>query len=144
MGKSTSFPSLPAGNINDAIKPAFSQWGNLLVLAACFESDILRQEIDKDVLRALFNRTIDFLQLVGAGEGALETDLGNLSTLAKQLFSDGLPSAGRDFSSPPPPLAYSASTESGPASFRGVIDVKAVQAHRTFTSSCTFHASLVA
>lgn len=73
-----------------------SQWGNLIVLAACFKNDILHRYIEKNVLSSLFSDTIDFFKLVfklvSVEGSALKIELDILIALEKHLFAhDSIP-----------------------------------------------------
>ena len=65
-----------------------SQWGNLLVLAACYRDPFLRQEVDGDKLRDLFLRTMNFLRQVSTFSSALSVDRRLLDTLYRILFPE--------------------------------------------------------
>jgi hypothetical protein len=62
-----------------------SQWGNLLVLSACYSHQVLRQFIDGNLLQELFIRTIDFFKLISHATSPLKMDMNILSGLYKQL-----------------------------------------------------------
>ena len=96
----------------------YSQWGNLLVLAACYESDVLRPHVDADVLRGLFQRTIQFFRLISNETSGLKIDMRILEALDQRLFPDvhrsfssamsgptsmPHPMSGQGPSHPPPP-----------------------------------------
>jgi hypothetical protein len=83
--------------LSDCANFVFSQWGNLLVLAACYESEVLHAHIDPHVLRDLFKKTITFFKMISNETSALRIDLRLLETIERQLFHDG--SASKSFSS---------------------------------------------
>ncbi|KAI0388322.1 hypothetical protein F5Y17DRAFT_470502 [Xylariaceae sp. FL0594] len=75
-----------------------SQWGNLLTLAACSKDGHLRQWIPADVLRGLFNKTIQFFRTISHPSSALTTDMNILIGLARELGLYNVP-IGSSFSS---------------------------------------------
>jgi hypothetical protein len=92
-----------------------SQWGNLLVLAACYESDVLRPHVDPELLRELFRRTILFFRQISNETSALKVDLRILEALEARLFAHDM-SANRSFSSGmsgPPPFEHAMPMPSG-------------------------------
>lgn len=88
--------------ITNAFGTAHAQWGNILVLAACCKSDVLRRHVDESVLGTLFSRTIDFFELISVGKSALNTDLNILRALKKRLFSHARELALRNVGRPAP------------------------------------------
>jgi hypothetical protein len=62
-----------------------SQWGNLLVLSACYKHPILQRFISRETLQGLFSRTIDFFRLIAHDTSPLAADMRILMGLAQEL-----------------------------------------------------------
>jgi hypothetical protein len=62
-----------------------SQWGNLLVLAACYKHPILGKFIVPESLCSLFQRTIEFFKLIAHESSPLTADMNILIGLAQTL-----------------------------------------------------------
>ena len=67
----------------------FSQWGNLLVLSACFKDDVLSSQVDASLLQTLFGKTIQFLRQSSTATGSLKTDMHILEGVQRDLFPPG-------------------------------------------------------
>lgn len=65
---------------------ACRQWGNLLVLSACYRDPFLRREIDGNKLKDLFKKTIAFLRQVSTLTSALRVDQRLLESIYQKLF----------------------------------------------------------
>lgn len=63
-----------------------SQWGNLLVLSACSQNNVLREWVPMDLLQVLFSRTIDFLRQSSTATSSLRTDMHILEGISRDLF----------------------------------------------------------
>ncbi|SPO00771.1 uncharacterized protein DNG_03519 [Cephalotrichum gorgonifer] len=72
--------------ITNVFGTAHAQWGNLVVLAACYRDPFLRKEIDRNKLRDLFERTIYFLWQVSTPDSALRVDQRLLEGIYQKLF----------------------------------------------------------
>lgn len=83
------------------------QWGNLLVLSACYRDPLLRSDVDGGKLRDLFVKTIAFLKQVSAHSSALRVDLRFLEKLYPKMFQESLPTTIQ-------PNSSFSSTTSGP------------------------------
>jgi hypothetical protein len=98
---------------------ADSQWGNLLVLAACYRDPFLRAEINEVKLKHLFARTISFFRKIVGATSALAHDMRILEGIQRDLFESIDPHANTSFSSntstgpPPTRILQHPSTESG-------------------------------
>ncbi|TWU79192.1 hypothetical protein ED733_008915 [Metarhizium rileyi] len=75
--------------ITNVFGTAHAQWGNLLVLAACFKDEVLSSEIDAELLMTLFSRTIHFLRQSSTATGSLKTDMHILEGIQRDLFLPG-------------------------------------------------------
>lgn len=64
----------------------YSQWGNLLVLSACYRDPFLRRDIDGNKLRDLYTKTIAFLRQVSTPTSALKIDQRLLESIYQRLF----------------------------------------------------------
>lgn len=62
-----------------------SRWGHLLMLAACYRNETLREFISQETLCILFKRTISFFQMIAHRDSALLTDMNILISLAREL-----------------------------------------------------------
>ncbi|GKT44903.1 uncharacterized protein ColSpa_05084 [Colletotrichum spaethianum] len=93
---------------------AHAQWGNLLILAAAFKDNYLRQFIERAQLKELFKRTIDMLNMHAQSSSALTIDMHILQHIEKELFyneprvgsssiSSTASMAGASLPPPPPP-----------------------------------------
>lgn len=67
----------------------FSQWGNLLVLSACFKDDVLSSQVDAGLLHTLFTKTIQFLRQSSTATSSLEIDIHILEGIQRDLFPPG-------------------------------------------------------
>lgn len=65
-----------------------SQWGNLLVLAVCYDHQLLTRFIAKGLLEHLFSRTIAFFRLITHVTSPLQNDMNILIGLARDLDLD--------------------------------------------------------
>jgi hypothetical protein len=73
--------------ITNIFGTAHAQWGNLLVLSAAFRDPILHAEVDEELLRTLFHRTIIFFRQSVTATSSLKLDLHILEGLHRDLFS---------------------------------------------------------
>ncbi|ORY68668.1 uncharacterized protein BCR38DRAFT_455573 [Pseudomassariella vexata] len=73
--------------ITNIFGTAHAQWGNLIVLAACYNNQVLSNFIDKHTLQDLFQRTIDFIRtsVPETSSSSLNTDLKILECLSLKL-----------------------------------------------------------
>ncbi|RYP66369.1 hypothetical protein DL770_008810 [Monosporascus sp. CRB-9-2] len=71
--------------ITNVFGTAHAQWGNLVILAACFKHPLLSKYINVEVLSDLFSRTIKFFDMVATPSSALMADRNILVGLAKDL-----------------------------------------------------------
>ncbi|KAH8194096.1 hypothetical protein TruAng_011736 [Truncatella angustata] len=71
--------------VTNVFTTAHAQWGNLLVLSACYTHDVLRQFINGPLLQELFSRTIDFFRLIAHQNSPLKQDLNLLIGLNRKL-----------------------------------------------------------
>lgn len=69
----------------------YRQWGNLLTLAACSRDPTLFKFIDKELLRILFIKTINFFRGIAHSTSALLTDLLMLEGLYTHVLFGPLP-----------------------------------------------------
>ncbi|KAG5915419.1 hypothetical protein E4U42_008065 [Claviceps africana] len=72
--------------ITNIFGTAHAQWGNLLVLSACSQTNVLRGWVPMDLLQMLFARTIDFLRKSSTQTGCLRTDMLILEGVSRDLF----------------------------------------------------------
>ncbi|KAI6090560.1 hypothetical protein F4821DRAFT_267840 [Hypoxylon rubiginosum] len=109
-----AFHGIPSSQriiITNVFGTAHAQWGNLLILAACYRHRFLRRFIDEQTLGNLFMRTISFFQTIALPSSALKSDMNILIGLAKDLglIRDEFDVPGSSFSSisssgPLPPM----------------------------------------
>ncbi|KAK6074342.1 hypothetical protein SCUP515_06477 [Seiridium cupressi] len=71
--------------VTNVFTTAHAQWGNLLVLSACYTHQVLRQFINGELLQELFSRTVDFFKLISHSTSPLKTDMNILSGLYQKL-----------------------------------------------------------
>ncbi|ETS82120.1 hypothetical protein PFICI_07122 [Pestalotiopsis fici W106-1] len=71
--------------VTNVFTTAHAQWGNLLVLSACYVDEVLRQFIDRHELQELFLRTMDFFRIIAQSTSPLKIDLNILEWLYEQL-----------------------------------------------------------
>ncbi|KAK8920817.1 hypothetical protein VCV18_008122 [Metarhizium anisopliae] len=76
--------------ITNVFGTAHAQWGNLLVLSACFRDEVLSSEIDASLLMTLFSKTIHFLKQSSTATGSLKTDMHILEGIQRDLFPPGV------------------------------------------------------
>jgi hypothetical protein len=69
---------------------AHAQFGNMLVLAATFKSD-LRYLVKREILEELLDRTIDFLRYSEAISPTLAKDAQVLTKIREKIFDDDNP-----------------------------------------------------
>ncbi|PKS07675.1 hypothetical protein jhhlp_006283 [Lomentospora prolificans] len=72
--------------ITNVFGTAHAQWGNLVVLSACYCDPFLRQELDEAKLKDLFLKTIAFFGKVVGHTSALAFDKRLLEGLYRELF----------------------------------------------------------
>ncbi|PON23525.1 hypothetical protein TGAM01_v207759 [Trichoderma gamsii] len=72
--------------ITNVFGTAHAQWGNLLVLAAAYKDNVLREFVPKDLLRELFHKTIAFLRQSATHTSSLRIDMHILEGLQRDLF----------------------------------------------------------
>ncbi|ROT41340.1 hypothetical protein SODALDRAFT_271152 [Sodiomyces alkalinus F11] len=77
---------------------AMAQWGNLLVLAACFRDPFLGQFVNEGKLRTLFDRTMYWISLGAQPSSSLAIAIRMLEGLRDELFWND-PRASMSFSS---------------------------------------------
>ncbi|KAG6122998.1 hypothetical protein E4U14_002370 [Claviceps sp. LM454 group G7] len=87
--------------ITNVFGTAHAQWGNLLVLSACTQTNVLSEWVPMDLLQNLFSRTIQFLRQSSTLTGCLRTDMLILQGVAGDLF-------GRENLRPPGSGTFSA------------------------------------
>ena len=63
----------------------YSQWGNLIILAACYKHPVLCQFIETSLLANLFIQTIKFFDTIAQPTSGLMVDRNILVGLAKDL-----------------------------------------------------------
>jgi hypothetical protein len=73
----------------------------LLVLSAAYKDPVLKEFVEEDLLRMLFQRTIVFLRQSATATSALKMDLGILEGLQRDLFHGPEVRANSSFSSQP-------------------------------------------
>lgn len=71
--------------VTSVFTTAHAQWGNLLVLSACYRDEALQQFIDRQELQELFRRTIDFFRIIAQTTSPLLKDLNILEWLNDKL-----------------------------------------------------------
>ncbi|KAI1334629.1 hypothetical protein F5Y15DRAFT_429310 [Xylariaceae sp. FL0016] len=71
--------------VTNVFGTAYAQWGNLLILAACYRDKFLVRFIDRYTLSTLFTRTIAFFKMIAYPSSALINDMNILIGLAKDL-----------------------------------------------------------
>ena len=69
------------------------------MLSAAFKDAVLHESIDEDVLRGLFQRTIQFLRQSATATSSLRTDMHILEGLQRDLFMMADARTGSSFSS---------------------------------------------
>jgi hypothetical protein len=84
--------------ITNVYGTAHAQWGNLLVLTACWQNPILRQYVDGHLLQYLYKRTIRFLHQSATATSSLRIDLNILKGLYQDFWPED-PPTGSSFSS---------------------------------------------
>jgi hypothetical protein len=84
--------------ITNVYGTAHAQWGNLLVLTACWQNTILRPHVDGNLLQYLYKRTIRFLQQSATATSSLKIDLNILKGLYQDFWPEDHPT-GSSFSS---------------------------------------------
>lgn len=92
-----AFHALPPERplITNVFGTAHAQWGNLLVLSACSQNNVLREWVPMDLLQILFSRTIDFLRQSSTATSSLRTDMHILEGISRDLFGrDGVRTMG--------------------------------------------------
>ncbi|KAG6014303.1 hypothetical protein E4U43_006683 [Claviceps pusilla] len=72
--------------ITNVFGTAHAQWGNLLVLSACSQTNVLRDWVPMDLLQVLFARTISFLRQSSTLTGCLRSDMLILEGVSRDLF----------------------------------------------------------
>ncbi|GJN86998.1 hypothetical protein PLIIFM63780_010580 [Purpureocillium lilacinum] len=72
--------------ITNVFGTAHAQWGNLLVLAAAYVDPTLRDSVDGQLLKDLFEKTIHFLRQSATTTSALRLDMRILQGLYQDLF----------------------------------------------------------
>jgi hypothetical protein len=85
--------------ITNVFGTAHAQWGNLLVLSAAFRDPILHSEVDRELLRDLFVKTIRFFHQSATATSSLRTDMLILEGLHTDLFQHSEPRMNSSFSS---------------------------------------------
>ncbi|KAM0814322.1 putative Zn(2)-C6 fungal-type domain-containing protein [Seiridium cardinale] len=61
--------------VTNVFTTAHAQWGNLLVLSACYKHNVLQKYVEESTLQELFVRTIEFFKIIAHSGSALEKDL---------------------------------------------------------------------
>ncbi|KAL1840440.1 hypothetical protein VTJ49DRAFT_478 [Mycothermus thermophilus] len=72
--------------VTNVFGTAHAQWGNLLTLSAVFRDPTLKEYVDEDLLKHLFNRTISFFRVIAHPSSALYIDLRILEGLERELW----------------------------------------------------------
>jgi hypothetical protein len=105
MRKSSIVPTPALGNMP---LTSTSQWGNLLVLSACYNHPILSKFVHQHTLSELFTRTIRTFELIAVPSSSLMIDMMILKGLAEKLgFSSSLDNTSSSFSSNAPAVQRS-------------------------------------
>lgn len=94
--------------ITNVFGTAHAQWGNLLVLTACWKDPILGGEVSGEILRELYRKTILFLRQSATATSSLKIDLHILEGMERDLWPGSDLRTGSSFSSyssAPTPMA---------------------------------------
>ncbi|TLS20511.1 uncharacterized protein PpBr36_11144 [Pyricularia pennisetigena] len=81
---------------------AQAQWGNLITLAAVYRNQHLSHFINPDELKSLFDKTIQFLEVISHRSSALEVNGKILVGLRDSLFPQAFPTRNASDHQPKP------------------------------------------